>query len=77
MQDSIFGQLDSGTTSQKFLVTYVDSPDKRMVHPDGLKAVKGAHSLGQQVEKNERLWLGLLLEGKNCIILFYFLNIVM
>jgi hypothetical protein len=48
-----------------------------MVHPDGLKAVKGAHSLGQQVEKNERLWLGLLLEGKDCINLFYFLSIVM
>jgi hypothetical protein len=38
-----------------------------MVQPNGLKEVKGAHSLGQQVEKNERLWLGLLLEGKDCI----------
>jgi hypothetical protein len=70
MQDSIFWQLVFGTTSQKFLVTCVDSPDKRMVQLDGMKAVKGAHSLGRQVEKNEILWLGLLLEGKNCRILF-------
>jgi hypothetical protein len=30
---------------------HVDSPDKRMVQPDGLREVKGAHSLGQQVER--------------------------
>jgi hypothetical protein len=48
-----------------------------MVQPDGLREIKGAHSLGQQVEKNERLWLGVLLESKNCRFLFYFLNIVM
>jgi hypothetical protein len=43
-----------------------------MMQLDGLKAMKGAHSLGQRDEKNERLWLGLLLEGKNCRILFLF-----
>jgi hypothetical protein len=48
-----------------------------MVHPDGLGIVNGAHSLGHQVERNMIFWLGLLLEGKNCIILLYFLNIVM
>jgi hypothetical protein len=36
-----------------------------MVQTDILKAVKGAHSLGQQVEKNERFWLGLLLESNH------------
>jgi hypothetical protein len=41
MQDSIFWQQDSGTTSHKFLVTCADGPDKIMVQPDGLKVVKG------------------------------------
>jgi len=72
-QDSIFGQLVTRTTSHKFLVAYVDSHDKILVETDGLKAVKGSHSLGQQVEKNKGLWLRLLLDGKDCIILFYFI----
>jgi hypothetical protein len=43
-----------------------------MVQPSGLKTINGAHSFGQQVEKNERFWFGLLLEGKFCINLFLF-----
>jgi hypothetical protein len=44
------------------MVTYIDSPDKIMVHLDGLKEMKGVNSLGQRVEKNEIFWLGLMLE---------------
>jgi hypothetical protein len=55
MQDSIFGQQEFHNHISEFLVTFVGSPNKRMVQPDGLRAVKGAQSLGQQVEKNERL----------------------
>jgi hypothetical protein len=40
-----------------------------------VKEVKGSHSLGHQVENNERLWLGLLLEGKDCGIFIFFLSI--
>jgi hypothetical protein len=43
-----------------------------MVHPDGLKAVKGAHSLGQQVEKNERFGLDCCWRVKICRKLFLF-----
>jgi hypothetical protein len=71
-----FGQLEFQKHISKFLVTCADSPDKKMVQLDGQKAVKGAHSLGQQVEKNERLWLGLILESKK-ISKFYFMNIMM
>jgi hypothetical protein len=42
-----------------------------MVYPYGLKEVKGAHSLCQQVKKNEIFWFGLLLEGK----IFQFFNL--
>jgi hypothetical protein len=31
----------------EFLVTYVDIPNKRIMHLDGLKAMKGEHCLGQ------------------------------
>jgi hypothetical protein len=33
-----------------------------MVQPDGLRMMKGVHSLGQQVEKNRIFWLELSLE---------------
>jgi hypothetical protein len=57
------GSQSSGTSSQRFLVS-IGNLDKIMVHLDGLKAMKGGNSLGQQVEKNEIFWFGLLLEGK-------------
>jgi hypothetical protein len=55
MKDSIFGHLGFQNHTSLLLVTYVDSPGKKMVQPDGLRVVKGAHSLGQQVERNKRL----------------------
>jgi hypothetical protein len=42
--------------------TYNGVPNKIMVQPDGMRSVKGVHSLGQRVEGNRRLWLELLLE---------------
>jgi hypothetical protein len=45
-----------------------------MVQPDGMREVKGEHFLGQQVERNMRFWLGLLLEGKKKIAEFSFFS---
>jgi hypothetical protein len=39
--------------------------DKIIVQSDGLRAVKGVHSLVQWVERNKILWLELLLDCKN------------
>jgi len=47
MQGSIFGQLEFQNHISKFMVTYVDILDKRMLQPDGLMKMKGEHSLGQ------------------------------
>jgi hypothetical protein len=48
------------------------SLDKIMVHLDGIKAVKVVHSLGQQIEKNERFGLECCWRVKICKNMFLF-----
>jgi hypothetical protein len=65
----VVGVLD---THLRILVTCTDSSDKIMVQPNGLREMKGTHLLGQHLQRNMMFWLGLLLEGKNCIIFLSF-----
>jgi len=64
-----FEQLELQNHISKSYPTYTRGPNKIMVQPNGLRTVKGVHSLGQWVERNRRFWLELLLELSNCIIL--------
>jgi hypothetical protein len=53
------------------LVTYDDNPDKIIVHPNGSRTVKGAHSLGQQVERKQYIMVGIVV-GVVELQIFYF-----
>jgi hypothetical protein len=72
MQDSIFRQLEFKSHISKILVACVDSLDKRMVHPNGLKVVKGAHSLGQRDKKKYKILVGNVVAGQNLQNYYYY-----
>jgi hypothetical protein len=55
-----------------FKIIWINSLDKIMVRPDGLKTVKGVHSLGQEVEKNDIFGLYCCWRVNFCINLFLF-----